>query len=112
MDLDTFIITVFCWIDEAIPRVTGGGRLRERGPAPTLTDSEVLTMEVVGEYLGLVQDSAQFAYFRQHYAHVFPLLPSARSGASDDLCPPSRQPVTTLAAHRTAVAGCAAARAA
>jgi len=31
-------------------------------------------MEVVGEYLGLVQDSAQFAYFRQHYAHFFPAL--------------------------------------
>ena len=71
MDLDTFIIAVFCWIDEAVPQVTGGRRLRERGPAPTLADSEVLTMEVVGEYLGLVQDRALFAYFRQHYAHFF-----------------------------------------
>lgn len=74
MDLDTFIIAVFCVLDEAIPRVTGGHRLRERGPEPTLADSEVLTMEVVGEYLGLVQDSALFAYFRQHYAHFFPAL--------------------------------------
>jgi hypothetical protein len=74
MDLDTFIIAVFCVLDEAIPRVTSGQRLRERGPAPTLADSEVLTMEVVGEYLGLVQDSAVFAYFRQHYAHFFPAL--------------------------------------
>jgi|SRR5271165_1081464 len=74
MDLDTFIIAVFCLVDEAIPRVTAGRRLRERGPAPTLADSEVLTMEVVGEYLGLVQDSALFAYFRQHYAHFFPTL--------------------------------------
>jgi hypothetical protein len=74
MDLDTFIIAVFCWIDEAIPRVTAGYRLRERGPAPRLSDSEVLTMEVVGEYLGLAQDSALFAYFRQHYAHFFPAM--------------------------------------
>jgi hypothetical protein len=74
MDLDTFIIAVFCVLDEAIPRVTGGHRLRERGPDPTLADSEVLTMEVVGEYLGLVQDSAVFAYFRQHYVHFFPAL--------------------------------------
>jgi hypothetical protein len=74
MDLDTFIIAVFCWIDEAVPRVTGGCRLRERGPAPMLADSEVLTMEVVGEYLGLAQDSALFAYFRHHYAHFFPAL--------------------------------------
>jgi Transposase DDE domain len=74
MDLDTFSIAVLCLVDEAIPRVTAGRRLRERGPAPILADSEVLTIEVVGEYLGLVQDSALFAYFRRHYAHFFPAL--------------------------------------
>src|SRR5215469_8406373 len=74
MELDDFIITVFCWIDEAIPKAVDGHRLRQRGPAPTLTDSEVVTMEVVGEYLGLEQDSALFAYFRRHYAHCFPAL--------------------------------------
>lgn len=55
MDLDTFIIAVFCWIDQALPHVTGGQRLRQRGPEPVLYDSEVLTMEVVGTYLGLRQ---------------------------------------------------------
>ena len=74
MDLDDFIIAVFCLVDEALPRVTGSQRLRQRGPQPVLTDSEVLTMEVVGEYLGLEQDSALFAYFRRHYAHFFPAL--------------------------------------
>jgi hypothetical protein len=74
LDLDTFIIAVFCWIADAVPRVTGRCRLSERGPAPMLADSEVLTMEVVGEYLGLAQDSALFAYFRHHYAHFFPAL--------------------------------------
>lgn len=49
MDLDDCIITVFCLIDEAIPVVLDGQRLRERGPAPTLWDSEVVTMEIVGE---------------------------------------------------------------
>ena len=74
MDLDDFIIAVFCLVDEAMPQVTGGRRLRQRGPQPVLADSEVLTMEVVGEYLGLEQDSAIFAYFRRHYAHFFPAL--------------------------------------
>ena len=72
MDLDTFIIAIFCRVDEAVPRVTHGQRLRQRGPQPTLADSEVITMEVVGEYLGLEQDSALFASFRRHYAHFFP----------------------------------------
>jgi DDE family transposase len=74
MDLDDFIIAVFCVVDETVPMVTGGRRLRQRGPEPLLSDCEVLTMEVVGEYLGLEQESALFAYFRRHYAHFFPAL--------------------------------------
>lgn len=74
MDLDDFIIHVFCVVDEAVPRVRAGRRLRQRGPQPVLADSEVVTMEVVGAYLGLEQDSALFAYFRRHYAHFFPAL--------------------------------------
>jgi hypothetical protein len=74
MDRDTFSIAVFCLIDEAMLGITEGRRLRQRGPAPTLAASEVLTMEIVGEYLGLEQESALFAYFRRHYAHFFPSL--------------------------------------
>jgi hypothetical protein len=74
MDLDDFIITVFCLVDEAIPAVLNGQRLRQRGPKPVLADSEVVTMEVVGEYLGLEQDSNLFAYFCRHYVHFFPAL--------------------------------------
>lgn len=74
MNLDDLIITCFCWIDEMMPLVTQGQRLRQRGPMPQLADSEVLTMEVVGSYLGLSQDKALFAYFQQHYHHFFPTL--------------------------------------
>jgi len=88
MDLDDVIIAVFCWIDEALPQVTGGQRLRQRGPAPVLSDSEVLTMEVVGTYRGLSQDRALFAYFRRHYAHFFPRL-----------CPVHRPTVVRQAAN-------------
>ncbi len=71
MDLNTFIIAVFCLIDD---RIKDLGRLRERGPAPTLFDSEVITIEVVGEFLGIDEDKKLFAYFRRHYAHFFPNL--------------------------------------
>ncbi len=74
MSLDDFIITCFCLIDEMIPSVTQGKRLRKRGPQPKLADSEVITIEVVGSYLGLSQDKALFAYFQRHYAHFFPAL--------------------------------------
>src|SRR5579884_635026 len=72
MDLDDFIIAVLCVVDEAVPVVMEG--CRQRGPAPTLADSEVLTMEVVGESLGLEHESALFAYFQRYYAHFFPAL--------------------------------------
>jgi hypothetical protein len=76
MDLDVVIIAVYCLVDDAIPQVLKGHRLRRRGPEPILADSEVVTMGVVREDLGLVQDSALFAYFRRHYAQFFPVLRS------------------------------------
>src|SRR5260370_19899394 len=74
MNLDDFIITCFVLIDEMVPTVTKGKRLRERGPMPKLADSEVITMELVGTYLGLSQDQEVFDYFRRHYAHFFPAM--------------------------------------
>ena len=74
MSLDDFIITCFCTIDEIVPSVTQGKRLRERGPLPKLADSEVITMELVGTYLGLSQDQEVFDSFRRHYRHFFPAM--------------------------------------
>lgn len=77
MDLDTLIITMFVTIDDEIKiaqqrlRV---GRLRQRGPAPRLADAEVLTMECVGEFLGLDADKHVVAYFARHFPHFFPAL--------------------------------------
>ena len=70
MDLNTFIISVFCLIDDRIE----GRHFRARGPLPKLSDAEVLTIEVVGEFLGLDTDEAIFRYFRRHYAEWFPAL--------------------------------------
>ena len=74
MDLDDFIITAFCIIDDTMNDIFQHTRLRQRGPNPALSDSEVLTIEVVGEYLSLHQDKAIFDYFQQHYSHLFPAL--------------------------------------
>lgn len=74
MNLDDFIITCFCLIDEMMPMIIKGQQLRARGPVPKLSDSEVITMEVVGSYPGLSQDKELFHYFRWHYPHFFPAL--------------------------------------
>lgn len=70
MDNITFMISVFCLIDDFL----AGKRLRRRGPQPTLRDSEVLTIEVVGEFLGLDTESSIFTHFRRYYAAWFPGL--------------------------------------
>lgn len=70
MDLSTFIIAVFCLVDDRIK----GRRIRQRGPDPKLSDSEVLTIEIVGEFLGLDTDRALYRYFRRHYREWFPAL--------------------------------------
>lgn len=75
MDLDELIIAVFCLLDETVKAELNGARLRQRGPGPQkLSDVEVLTMEVVGAFLGLEEDADLFAYFRRHWAHFFPGL--------------------------------------
>lgn len=56
MDLDDFIITAFCMIDDSMKKLFATTRLRQRGPAPKFSDSETLTMEIVGEYLSLNRD--------------------------------------------------------
>ena len=74
MDLDTMIITVFCQIDDLLTEPFRDRPLRSRGRVPQLSDAEVLTIEVVGEYLGFEQDKPLFEYFRRHFAHFFPSL--------------------------------------
>jgi hypothetical protein len=74
VDLDTFIVAAYCLIEETMDEVLGGERLRERGPEPALDDREVLTMEVVGEFLGLDTDKGIFLFFSRHYEEWFPAL--------------------------------------
>src|SRR5213080_1616892 len=74
MDLETLIVAVFCLVDDVVRDLCRGRRLRQRGPAPVLADSEVLTVEIVGEFLGLDTDRGLHAHFRRHFGHLFPGL--------------------------------------
>src|SRR4051794_37712388 len=74
MDLETLIIVVFCVVDDPVRDLCRECRLRQRGPAPVLADGEVLTVEIVGEFLGLDTGRGLHAYFRRHFGHLFPGL--------------------------------------
>ena len=51
-------------------------RLRQGGYAPKLTDSEIITMEIVGEFLQMDTDSQIHQYFKQHWQTWFPQIGS------------------------------------
>lgn len=70
MDTNTLLIEVYCLIDDFMKN----RRIRTRGPQPVLSDSEVLTMEVIGSFLGIDTDKGLYTFFRRYYNEWFPSL--------------------------------------
>jgi hypothetical protein len=74
MNLNDFIVNVFCETDDFMKNFFPSRTLRTRGPLPQMADSEVLTMEIVGEILGFDTDKDIFGFFKRFYHHYFPAL--------------------------------------
>lgn len=74
MDRDHFIIYVYCVVCHHFQEVVAHHPLRRRGFSPALSDEEVITIEVCGEYLGFDKDEDIFDYFLVHYGAWFPHL--------------------------------------
>ena len=75
MDLDSFIVAIYCLIYDLMEESRSGSRsLRERGPHLTLDDREVITMEIMGESLGIDTDKGIFVFFSRHYREWLPAL--------------------------------------
>jgi hypothetical protein len=67
-----FIIEVYCIVEEELKKIQCGSKLRTKGYSPKLSDEEVLTMEIAGEYLRLSKDKQIWSYFKTHYKTWFP----------------------------------------
>jgi hypothetical protein len=67
------LLVVFCAVDDEL-KALALGRLRRRGPAPTLSDAEVIAIEIVGEFWGLDTDAAILRHFRSYHLAEFPAL--------------------------------------
>ncbi len=74
MTRDYFIIMVYCLVCEHYQFVIAQQPIRRRGFPPALTDEEVITIEICGEYFGLSKDEDIYDYFRSHYQQFFPQL--------------------------------------
>lgn len=78
MEREDFIIEVYCLVcelyDEFQSRFCPQRCLRRGGFAPALTDQEVITIELCGEYFKQSTDSDIFGYFMAHFRRLFPQL--------------------------------------
>ena len=77
--IEDFIINVFCCVDDLLQEVSKTCPLRRKGFAPALSDSEIVTMEIVGEYRGIDTDQGIWEYFREHWQPLFPGIKSRSS---------------------------------
>lgn len=75
MSVEDFIIYVYCCVDD-IYKILVNQPLRSRGFIPKLSDAEVITMEIVGEFMAKDHDQGIWRYFRNHWHAWFPNLGS------------------------------------
>jgi hypothetical protein len=72
MPIIDFIITVFCLIDDEYKKIRLP--IRKGGFPPALSDSEVLTIEIIGEFLEIDADKSIWRYFKDNWLTLFPKL--------------------------------------
>lgn len=67
--------TWYVLVDEAYHAVVAQhGRLRQRGPAPTFGDSEVITIALIADTFFHGKEEVCLAFVRQYHAQMFPKL--------------------------------------
>jgi hypothetical protein len=76
MPIEDFIILVYCCVDKIYHQTLKDVKLRKRGYQPKLSDPEIITMELVGEFLSIDTDKGIWQYFGQHWKGWFPNLGS------------------------------------
>ncbi|MDP3558956.1 MAG: hypothetical protein Q8R79_01215 [Legionellaceae bacterium] len=74
MSVEDFIITVYCLVDVELKKITHVKPLISRGYAPKLSDAEVITIDIVGEFLSKDTDAGIWRYFKNHWQTWFPGL--------------------------------------
>jgi len=76
VSIEDFIITVYCLVDAEFKNIVKEVTLRQSGFEPKLSDSEVMTMDIVGEFLGKDTDTSIWRYCKEHWRAWFPGLGS------------------------------------
>jgi hypothetical protein len=73
MPTEEYITEIYCLIDDMLKKMKNN-RIRKRGFAPKISDSELVAMEIIGESLGFDCDKHIHSYFKSHWLDLFPEL--------------------------------------
>lgn len=79
MEPEEYLIWLYLKVEENFTKIVGNTRLRERGFAPSLSDVELLTIELFAEYQGHGNDKSIWRYMKQHWYSWFPALGSYKN---------------------------------
>jgi hypothetical protein len=105
VDLNTFIVAVFYLTDNWM--LSQEEPVRRRGPDPKLSDSEVITMEIVGEFLGIDTEKGIYTYFKRHYrGWFFRSWPKSTAPPSQDKRPTSGRSKRSSGSTSSAQSSC------
>ena len=75
MSIYEFIISIYLIIEELYALIVTKP-LRTRGFPPALSDVEIITIQIVGEFLGLDSDKSIWMHFKHNWREWFPQLGS------------------------------------
>ena len=67
---------VYCLVVDIMQIIEKSCNFRSSGFPPKLTDAEVITIEICGEFFKMHEDTEIYSYFKRHYLSFFPNLPS------------------------------------
>lgn len=88
LDLDTFLTTVYCIVDDLYRAHCAAHKPVRPGPTPTLSDSELLTLALVAQWQPHRSERAAIRHAAAHWRTYFPAL-LGQSGCNRrirDLC--------------------------
>src|SRR5947209_10037470 len=74
IDLDTFLVTVYCAVDDLYREQFAAQKPRRPGEKPIFSDSEVLTVAIVAQWQEHSSERAFVRYVRSHWRAYFPQM--------------------------------------
>lgn len=79
MESQIYLISLYLAVEKKFKEVIGDRPLRSRGFEPALSDVELITIELFGEYQGYGNDKSIWRYIQNHWLDWFPKLGSYKN---------------------------------